>query len=160
MVCGAVLLRGRLSHHGPPGAYPGSFFLRSIAFSLMTETFPTSLPLAIIDWQDLSRGFHGGYYFSGRIQFGNNEETMDEEREEIEITIQQYTPDRTDFFGVYVDAWQVLVTIFDCLTPDGREYHCGDDFSTAENAKEYAAYIARQFKKGNRLASVPSELIN
>jgi len=132
----------------------------------MTDTFPTSLPLAIIDWQDLSRGFHGGYFYSGRIQFGNDYETMDEEiedeevRQEIEITIQQYTSDRTDFFGVNVDAWQVLVTIFDRLTPNGREYHCGEDFSTADNAKEYAAYIVWQCKKGNRLASVPSELID
>lgn len=126
----------------------------------MTDTFPTSLPLAIIDWQDLSRGFHGGYHFSGRIQFGNDEETMDEEGEEIEITVQQYTSDRTDYFGVNVDAWQVLVSIFDPLSPNGREYHCGDDFRTADNAKEYAAYIVWQFKKGNMLASVPSELID
>lgn len=128
----------------------------------MTDTFPTSLPLAVIDWQDLSRGFHGGYYFSGRIPFDNYEETMDKEREEesIEITIQQYTSDRTDFFGVNVDAWQVLVRIFDPLSPNGREYHCGDDFSSANNAKEYAAYIVWQFKKGNMLASIPSELID
>ena len=132
----------------------------------MTDTFPTFLPLAIIPWQDLSRGFHGGYHFSGRIQFGNDYETMDEEiedeevRQEIEITVQQYTSHGTDFWGVNVDAWQVFVRIFDCLTPNGREYHCGEDFSTADDAKEYAAYIVWQFKKGNGLACIPSELID
>ena len=122
----------------------------------MTDTFPTSLPLASIDWQNLSRGFHGGYWCSDRILFNEEEGRMDE----IELTIQQYTSHRTDFFGVNVDAWQVLVRIYDSLTPNGREYHCGEDFSTADNAKEYAAYIVWQFKKGNRLKCVPSEFID
>lgn len=126
----------------------------------MTATFPTSLPLAFIDWQDLSRGFHGGYYYSGRIQFFDYDGDDGEKPNELEITIQQYTSDHTDFFGVNVDAWQVFVRIFDSLSPDGREYLCGSDFSSADNAKEYAAYIAWQFKKGNRLASIPSELID
>jgi len=117
---------------------------------------PISLPLTIIEWQNLSRGFHGGYWCSDRI-------TVYEEdgiKEEIDLTIQQYTSDSTDYFGVNLDAWQVFVRIYDSLSPNGREYHCGDDFSTADNAKEYAAYIVWQFKKGNRLASVPSSLID
>ena len=117
---------------------------------------PISLPLAIIEWQNLSRGFHGGYWYSDRIAVYEE----DGIKEEIEITIQQYTSDRTDCFGVNLDAWQVLVTICDSLTPNGREYDCGDDFSTADNAKEYAAYIVWQFKKGNGLACIPSELID
>jgi len=129
--------------------------------SLMLS-FPASLPLAIIEWQNLSRGFHGGYLCSGRIRVNDEDETIEEDEtmEEIELTIQQYTSDRTDYFGTNVDAWQVFVRIYDPLTPDGREYHCGDDFSTADNAKEYAAYIVWQFKKGNNLACVPSELID
>ena len=134
------------------GAIPALSFLRS---SLMLS-FPTSVPLAIIEWQNLSRGFHGGYLCSDRIQFRDEDGTM----EDIELTIQQYTSDRTDYFGTNVDAWQVFVRIYDPLTPDGREYNCGNDFSTADNAKEYAAYIVWQFKKGNRLACVPSELID
>jgi|688.fasta_scaffold62441_3 hypothetical protein len=118
--------------------------------------FPVSLPLALIEWQDLSRGFHGGFLQSETIAI------QEEEGEPIgiEIAVKEYTSDSEDYFGVSCPAWEVLVTIYDELSPSGRSYHCGDDFTSSDNAREYAAYIVWQFRKGHRLSCVPSQLID
>ena len=117
--------------------------------------FPVSLPLALIEWQDLSRGFHGGFLRSAITIQEEEGEPM-----EIVIAVKEYTSDREDFFGVRCPAWEVVVTIYDELSPSGRSYHCGDDFSSSDNAKEYADYIVWQFCKGNLLACIPSQLID
>ena len=111
-----------------------------------------------IAWEDLSRGFHGGRIDSEEV------ETFDysDEKQYISFSVRQYTSERTDFFGVYVDAWELFVFIRDVrFMSDEREYETetkwriGEDYARAEYAQEFAEYVVESIKKHGNISRLP-----
>ena len=110
-------------------------------------------------WEDLSRGFHGGYFDSNEIC------TFDEDGEKqlICFSVREYTSDRTDFFGVECPAWELILFIREIRN---GEYSCeskwliGKDYGRAEYAKEFADYVVESVKKHGNISRLPfSELL-
>lgn len=112
-----------------------------------------------IVWEDFSRGFHGGYFESNEIETFN----FTDEVQRIKFVVRQYTSDRTDFFGTYVDAWEIILTLKDIRSAEYEiesEWRIGIDYARAEFAKEFCEYALESIKKHGNISRLPfSEMV-
>jgi hypothetical protein len=111
----------------------------------MPSFCPSFLPLAVIEWSDFFREeSESPLIFVGFDNYEN------EETSHVQFLI---TKDRhetqTDFFGVPYFAYFLTIRL------DGINWQAADSFPTIAAAKEFAAYVLWQLRKGNRLAAVP-----
>ena len=83
-----------------------------------------------ITWEDFSRGFHGGRFESDEIETFNFTDEIQDEIQKVQFTVQEYTSDNEDFFGVLVPRWEIFVTLKDIRSAeyeiDGR-WRIGED---------------------------------
>ena len=112
-----------------------------------------------IVWEDLSRGFHGGEFVSNEIETFN----FTDEIQKIRFEVRQYTSDRTDFFGTYVDAWEIILTLKDIRSPEYEiesVWRIGIDYGRAEYAQEFCEYALESIKKHGGISRLPySEMV-
>lgn len=111
-----------------------------------------------ITWEDLSKGFHGGYFDSNEIC------TFDEDGEKqfVCFSVREYTSDTTDFFGVACPMWEIYAWIREVrMFHDQKEYETevkyrvGDDYCRASYAQEFCEYIVYSIKKHGNLSRLP-----
>jgi len=131
-----------------------SLFTHTFLFSVMT----ISLGQKIV-WEDFSRGFHGGEFESGEIETFN----FTDEIQKVKFRVQQYTSDRTDFFGTYVDAWEIILTLKNIRSSEYEietEWRIGIDYCRAEYAQEFCEYALESIKKHGNISRLPfSEMV-
>lgn len=112
-----------------------------------------------IVWEDLSRGFHGGYFESNEIETFN----FIDEIQKVKFLVRQYTSDRTDFFGTHVDAWEIILTLRDIRWSEYEietEWQIGIDYARAEFAQEFCEYALESIKKHGNISRLPfSEMV-
>ena len=129
-------------------------YFYSFAISAMT----TSLGQKIV-WDDLSRGFHGGLFISNEIETFN----FTDEIQRLRFEVRQYTSDRTDFFGTYCDAWEIILTLKDIRSAEYEVegvWRIGIDYARAEYAKEFCEYALESIKKHGNISRLPlSEMV-
>jgi hypothetical protein len=114
-----------------------------------------------LTWEDLSRGFHGGYFDSNEICVLHDEEYK--EKSFICFSVRQYTSDKTDFFGVNVDAWEIYLWIrhtkeyeqSDTEAEQESRWRIGEEYSNAEFAKEFCDYVVYSMKKHGGIQCLP-----
>ena len=126
-----------------------------------------SFSVMTITWEDFSRGFHGGRFESDEIK------TFDftDEIQKVQFTVQEYTSDETDFFGVACPKWEIIVTLKDIriivTLKDIRSaeyeidtrWRIGEDYARAEYAQEFCEYALQSIKKHGNISRLPfSEL--
>lgn len=109
-------------------------------------------------WVDLSRGFHGGEFISNELLVFDR----DGEQQTIEFSVKQYTSDRTDYFGTFVDAWEIVVRIRDRRFINNVldyetdvKYRVGEDYACAEYAKDFCSYIFYSIKRYGNISRLP-----
>jgi len=103
------------------------------------------LPLAVIEWSDFFRGeLESPLIFVGFDNYEN------EETSHVQFLITKDCHEtQTDFFGVPCFAYFLTIRL------DGINWQAADSFPTIAAAKEFAAYVLWQLRKGNKLAAVP-----
>lgn len=111
-----------------------------------------------IVWENLSKGFHGGYFDSNEIC------TFDEDNEKqfVCFSVREYTSDHEDFFGVCCPMWEIYLWLREVRNIEGEQeyetevkYRVGDDFCRAEYAQEFCEYILYSIKKHGNLSRLP-----
>ena len=111
-----------------------------------------------IVWEDFSRGFHGGEFESGEIETFN----FTDEIQKVQFTVQEYTSDETDFFGVACPKWEIFVTLKDIRSAEyeiDTRWRIGEDYARAEYAQEFCEYALQSIKKHGNISRLPfSEL--
>jgi hypothetical protein len=110
----------------------------------------------IFDWQDLSRGFHGGEFHSKEILVFDGGDEDAPLQTYLAFRVKQYTSDSTDFFGTCVPAWELYVDRLENYFYQGTaveersSFLIAPEYSSADKAKEYCEYaLASYLKHGN-----------
>ena len=126
----------------------------------MTAITKDQISQQIFEWEDFSRGFHGGGFDSCEIC------VFDEagEKGTIEFSIREYTSDREDYFGVSCPAWRILVFCCDtrqCVEVGKeeysarRDYELGADYAKKEYAMEFCEYILASYLEHQNFSRLP-----
>lgn len=109
-------------------------------------------------WEDLSKGFHGGYFDSNEICTFSE----DGEKQFVCFSVREYTSDREDFFGVACPMWEIYLWIREVRSIEGEQeyetevkYRAGDDYCRASYAQEFCEYILYSIKKHGNLSRLP-----
>jgi hypothetical protein len=111
----------------------------------MPSFCPSYLPLAVIEWSDFSQEeSESPLIFVGFDNY-ENEKTSHVQF----LVIRDRHETQTDFFGVPCFAYFLTIRL------DDIDWQAADSFPTIVAAKEFAAYVLWQLRKGNRLAAVP-----
>jgi len=115
-----------------------------------------------ITWEDFSRGFHGGRFESYEIETFNLWDYDSDEIQKVQFTVQEYTSDEEDFFGVACPKWEIFVTLKDIRSAEyeiDTRWRIGEDYARAEYAQEFCEYALQSIKKHGNISRLPfSEL--
>jgi len=117
-----------------------------------------------ITWEDLSRGFHGGRFESYEIETFNLWDYDSDEIQKVQFTVQEYTSDEEDFFGVACPKWEIILTLTDIREPEYRikqQYLIGRDYARANYAQDFCEYVVESITKYGNLSRLPlSEFVD
>ena len=123
----------------------------------------TILLVEKITWEDFSRGFHGGRFESDQICVFEDEESEGGEKQFVQFTVQEYTSDEEDFFGVCVPKWEIILTLTDIRPLEYEietEWRIGEDYGRPDYAQEFCDYVVESVKKHGNISRLPfSEMI-
>lgn len=113
-----------------------------------------------ITWEDFSRGFHGGRIESDQICVFED----GDEKQFVQFTVQEYTSDEEDFFGVCVPKWEIILTLMDIRSAEYKietEWRIGQDYGRRDYAQEFCDYVVESVKKHGNISRLPfSEMID
>jgi hypothetical protein len=111
-----------------------------------------------IYWTDFSRGFHGGRFESApEIVYQE-----DDDKCSLQFSVEEFTSDTEDFFGVACPMWRLSVEIIRIANnyTDKVTWGIGDEFAQSEFAKEFAEYVLESYKKHESLACLPVAVLD